>query len=167
MFNLHSNSPLDTFILYMPPIPFTAAPPQKAEIQHNEHNAENCFSNHAHLILLLPPLVSHPGRWNTLQGRFRWTVKTGVSLSLTVGREYGRRTLTKCKTCHPSLDCHVSCQLPLLKVALLKVLKSITSAKCDVAMTNCKFGVQDKTDCRCWFLFYFITTFVLKIQVCV
>lgn len=70
-------------------------------------------------------------------------VKTGVSPSLAIGREHGRWTLTKCKTCHPSLDCHtpVPCQLPLLKVALLKVFTSITSAKCDVVKNNCKFGV--------------------------
>lgn len=61
-------------------------------------------------------------------------VKTGVSPSPTIDRKYGRWTLTKCKTCHLSLDRRtpVPCQLPLLKVALLKVLTSITSAKCDV-----------------------------------
>lgn len=96
-------------------------------------------------------------------------VTTGVCPSLTIGREYGRWTLTKCKTCHPSLDCHASvpCQLPLLKVVSLKVLTSITSGMCDVVRNNCKFGGRDKTDCRCWVLFYFITKSVLKMQVCV
>lgn len=94
-------------------------------------------------------------------------VKTGVAPSLTIDRKYGRWTLTKCKTCHLSLDCRTPVPCQLLKVALLKVLTSITSAMCDVVMNNWRFGVCDETDCRCWFRFYFVTKSVLKMQVCV
>lgn len=45
-----------------------------------------------------------------------------------------------------SLLTPVPYQLPLLKVTLLKVLTSITSAKCEVVMNNCKFGMRDKTN---------------------